>query len=233
MQPPIDRRLDQRVLRWLLALAGTGALVAVALGLDVLHHGSLSRRDPDWLQFFVDHRSRTVVDSARWITFFGSYWTLVVIGVAAAAVLLSRRTRLLAALAPLLALVVTGLVVRSTKAGVGRLRPPIGWQLVSVAGRSFPSGHAADSTALYLSIAIVASICVLRRPMSRSIAVVAAAVWSGLIGLTRWVLGVHFPTDVIAGWAIGVAFAGLVCGSTLAGSPGGGREDDLEASGSS
>lgn len=72
---------------------------------------------------------------------------------------------------------------------------------------SFPSGHATDSTALYLTIALVVAIVVLRSPRARVLVVSAAFVFSGKSGLSRLTLGVHWPSDVIAGWALGALVA--------------------------
>ena len=75
---------------------------------------------------------------------------------------------------------------------------------------SFPSGHATDSAAFYLALAFIVAVFVLRRPLVRAFVVVGAALLTIGIGVSRLVLGVHWPTDVIAGWSLGTVAALLV-----------------------
>ena len=91
-----------------------------------------------------------------------------------------------------------------------RARPDVVPRLVDVASPSFPSGHALLSAAAYLSLAIVAARAVASRRARLYVLGVAAALVV-LIGLSRVVLGVHYPTDVVAGWIVGGLWA-LVCG---------------------
>ena len=89
-------------------------------------------------------------------------------------------------------------------------------RLVSGTDPSFPSGHATNSAAVFCTIAFVAAVFVLRRPLARDAAIVLATVLSGAVGLSRLVLGVHWPSDVLAGWALGVAVAlGVTIAATL------------------
>lgn len=83
---------------------------------------------------------------------------------------------------------------------VARARPDLELHLVVVKTQSFPSGHAASSMIVYLTLALVfASGTRWKWP-----AVAAALVLSFCIGLSRIMLGVHWPTDVIGGWAFGL-----------------------------
>ena len=126
-----------------------------------------------------------------------------------ATVLLWRSgTRLAVALVPTVAFSVAAAAVVITKTVVGRSRPPASFRhLVSESDASFPSGHATDSAAVLVAIALVLAVFVLRRPIMRVGSIVAAAVLSGAIGTSRLVLGVHWPTDVLAGWALGISIA--------------------------
>ena len=83
---------------------------------------------------------------------------------------------------------------------IARVRPPIDLHAVSVSSASFPSGHAANSMAAYLLIALIAFPGRVRLP-----AVVCAILLSVVIGLTRPILGVHWPSDVIGGWVLALA----------------------------
>ena len=83
-----------------------------------------------------------------------------------------------------------------------RARPDLLAHLDPVTSYSYPSGHAAHSAALYLLIALL-----LASGKGRPFAVGAAVVLIGAIGVSRIVLGVHWPSDVIGGWAVGLGFA--------------------------
>jgi undecaprenyl-diphosphatase len=92
------------------------------------------------------------------------------------------------------------------KAAIGRERPSVVEPLVEVSTFSYPSGHALLSSALYLSFAfLIAELAGNWR--ARGYIIAAGFLFAGLIGLSRIYLGVHYPSDIIAGWAIGTAWA--------------------------
>ena len=92
--------------------------------------------------------------------------------------------------------------VEALKLIVERPRPDLAPYPVAVSSFSFPSGHAANST-----ITLLALVLVLAPPRKRRSALAAAVVASIIIGLTRPMLGVHWPSDVVAGWTLGIAWA--------------------------
>jgi undecaprenyl-diphosphatase len=82
-----------------------------------------------------------------------------------------------------------------------RLRPDLP-HLVPAGGYSFPSGHATATAALFFTLALV--YC--RHSGSRSgrvLVLSVAALLTLLVGISRVYLGVHYPSDVVAGWAAG------------------------------
>ena len=101
---------------------------------------------------------------------------------------------------------VTGLgaavLSNGVKALVGRLRPVVDVAIASAPGASFPSGHALGSTVTYGLLLLVFLPVVPTRFRQAAIASVVALV--GVIGLTRIALGVHYPSDVVAGWLLGM-----------------------------
>ena len=86
------------------------------------------------------------------------------------------------------------------------MRPEDQDHLVQVQSLSIPSGHAANATLVWLCLALL----VPRTARARTLAI-WGAVWLSLaIGLSRVVLGVHWPSDVIGGWAFGLFWTMLL-----------------------
>ena len=131
---------------------------------------------------------------------------LIPIGVAfVLGVAISRRLRL--ALVVAVVLIAAELFTDLLKESVARPRPTAN-PLVPASGYSFPSGHTLTSTATYGLLAIVAWRGHL--PITaRRLVVIAGVVIPLLVGLSRVALGVHWPTDVLAGWLMGAAFVAL------------------------
>jgi membrane-associated phospholipid phosphatase len=122
---------------------------------------------------------------------------------------------------PLGAALLAWLVSLALKVTIGRQRPPVEDWAGSAHGFAFPSGHATTSTAGYLVLGFLAAAHLASRRWRVTACIVAAAL-PFLIGLSRVALGVHWPTDVIAGWALGVVIAYLVLHLSAAFGP----EDD-------
>lgn len=91
-----------------------------------------------------------------------------------------------------------------------RPRPTVVTQLDPPGGLSFPSGHSMISAALYLTLGVLIARTLPRRRL-RIFVVVTAATIAVMVGVTRLYLGVHYPTDVLAGWTAGITWA-LICG---------------------
>lgn len=92
------------------------------------------------------------------------------------------------------------------KMAVGRARPPLDGRLIEAHGNSFPSGHTTAASAGYLGLGLaVAGIAATR--WARVLAVALSVLAAVAIGWTRIELGVHWPTDVAGGWALGVLAA--------------------------
>lgn len=95
------------------------------------------------------------------------------------------------------------------KLWIERPRPdlvPHGTQVLTL---SFPSGHATMSAVVYLTLGVLLAGLQPSRRMAAYILAVALLL-TGLVGFSRVYLGVHWPTDVLAGWALGSAWA-LLC----------------------
>ena len=149
---------------------------------------------PDWLP-----------SAAINVTALGSGTVLTLVVVLAAGLLLAQRLPLTAA-ATIAACWSGGRVVDFAKALFARARPELVDHLVPVSHASFPSGHAASSAVCYLTLAALASQVAPDRGTRRYLAS-AAMVVVGLVGASRVYLGVHWPSDVLAGWCFGTLWA--------------------------
>ncbi len=95
----------------------------------------------------------------------------------------------------------------------GRERPTIVTQIDPPGGLSFPSGHSMIAMALYLTLGMLLAQAEKKRHL-KIFVIAASAVVALMIGVSRMYLGVHWPTDVLAGWTAGATWA-LICGLVI------------------
>ena len=92
------------------------------------------------------------------------------------------------------------------KIAFGRLRPEVAQAAIVVPGLSFPSGHSSMAAIVFLTLGtLIAS--TRTRLRERSYILAAAALLALLVGVSRVMLGVHWATDVLGGWAFGAGWA--------------------------
>lgn len=130
---------------------------------------------------------------------------LFAIGAVAALLFLKLRRE-----AMLFAMIVVGgwLANTAVKHLVGRDRPDIVPHLMEAGGNSFPSGHSFSAAVVYVAMAL-AFAALSRRHSVRYTLIGAAMVLSLMVAWSRVLLGVHFPSDVVAGWLGGAGWAFL------------------------
>lgn len=141
-------------------------------------------------------------------TAFGSTTVLAVVTASAVGFLLALR-RVRAALFLAFTIVAGQALCSLLKLVVARSRPEVVPHLADVWTQSFPSSHAMMSAVVYLTLAALAA-RYLRARGAKILLVVLAVVMTLLVGLSRLYLGVHYPSDVLAGWCAGLAWA-LLC----------------------
>jgi membrane-associated phospholipid phosphatase len=190
----------------LIAVVGilVGMLLAKALG-----HSALVRADGGVDRWFARHRTHDLNSVTGVIAGLGG--TPVVTGLAVltviAAALVWRRWREPALMAAaMFGEVVIFLTITTL---VNRARPPVPHLDAAPPTSSFPSGHTAASVALYGAWAIL-SWERARTVLVRGLFTVLAVVVPVLVGIARLYRGMHFPTDVIAGALLSLAWLPLV-----------------------
>jgi undecaprenyl-diphosphatase len=199
------RRFAERSVLGLLAVVAAGLVFGTLLLLVRFHWSPLMHVD----QSLANDLNRVVsphpavVAALKGVSMAGGRSWLIPLVVVVVVLLLIRRRRRLA-----LYLAITGLgavlLDPSLKALVGRLRPVVADPVAHGGGNSFPSGHTLGSTIVYGALTLV--FLSLARGRWRWWLVGAAALLVFAIGLSRIALGVHFLSDVLAGWALGLAW---------------------------
>ena len=136
---------------------------------------------------------------------------------AAGAFVLWRERRRLFLVCWLSAFVGGVLVNKLLKLLVHRSRPPLAMERLHVMSFSFPSGHTMAATIGYGMLAYMLATHWRPRRVQRRYIILSAAVLALLVGVSRIYLGVHFPTDVLGGFAAGTAWLAIcVTGTTIA-----------------
>lgn len=190
---------------WLPLIAGIGLFVFVAYAVAITNDPGPTGLDKSVIDMADDLHSSTGLDMAKVVTAFGSLPVTAAFVIAAAVALAIRRRRVeLAVLVG--SFVAVYLAVHVVKAAVDRPRPPR--PLAHASLSAFPSGHAAYST-VYVALTVIAG-RMFERVASRAALVIAGILAAGAIGASRAYLRVHWWSDVLAGWALGVAIFAAV-----------------------
>jgi undecaprenyl-diphosphatase len=207
------RSVDARVLVAMLSVVFcVWAFVVIA---DAVADQRTQDMDERLLRLFRDPENVTTPRGPQWLlsvmrdlTSLGSGPVLALFVLAVAGSLVVRRQ--LHALALLLVATVGGEGLNlALKDLFDRPRPDIALHLAPVDSPSFPSGHAMESAVIYFTLAALLARLVEPRRLKLYF-LGLAAVFSLVVGLSRVYLGVHYPSDVLAGWTAGLAWA-LLC----------------------
>lgn len=206
----IARRLDpeQRYGLRLTLLAVALILTALPFGFllqQVLAEGPVIDADEAAAEWIHGHmrESDAVIAAMRLLSLLGKpIWLYLVVGSAVLWVASRKQWRLVAFLVatPLLG----GLVDTVIKVAVNRDRPDFDEPIAHAMGKSFPSGHSMSSVVSY-GVLVVVFLPVVAVAWRRVLVGAAALLCFG-IGVSRLALGVHFVSDVIGGWVLGLAW---------------------------
>ena len=198
-------RLDPILATALAALAAAGWLFG-GLTQDVVDHDGVALADPQLLADVVAYRRSVLTPIARIVTGLGAtpvVYTLTAI----TGGLVWWRTRRWQPLAVALVVLATGQAVRLTiDNAVGRPRPADVLHLARAGGHAFPSG---DTTTATIGYGLLAVLLTLLLPAGRTMFATGAAVVAAAVGVSCVYLGVHWPTDVLAGWTLGITWLAL------------------------
>ncbi|MFC5142417.1 phosphatase PAP2 family protein [Actinomycetospora rhizophila] len=196
------------------ALRDTGIVAVLVLAAGavfalVATDEALADADAPVLGWVLGIRSPGLTDAAEAVSLVGGTVGTGGLAVVAAVVLFARGHRR-TALIWVLGVLVGALAIRLVKVAVERPRPPEALRLAEETTASLPSGHALMA-ALGLTLTAAAVIALTvgtphARPV-RGVVVVLAALGALLVGASRVYLGVHWTTDVLAGWFLGAALA--------------------------
>ncbi|MEQ3626363.1 MAG: phosphatase PAP2 family protein [Celeribacter sp.] len=141
----------------------------------------------------------------RDLTALGGVSVLTLVTLSVLTFLILRRQK---ASALLLAVAIVGGQALSylAKSGFSRPRPDLVPHGVDAVTASFPSGHSMMAAVTYLTLAVMLARAETRNRV-RILFIVMAALLTVLVGVSRVFLGVHWPSDVLAGWTLGAAWA--------------------------
>jgi undecaprenyl-diphosphatase len=183
-----------------------GSLVVFCAIAYFVSTGNTAGFDDPIRNFFYGLRTNGLNTLMEGITYLGNWQSIVVICLL---LLAYDKTRMpLGIPAASTALAVT-ILNNGLKEIFGRSRPDDILPLITQSGHSFPSGHAVTSMAFYGLLFFLVQTQVENKKLARILSVILF-ILAFLIGISRIYLGVHFPTDILAGWAEGIFVATAV-----------------------
>ncbi len=188
-----------------LAILTASAWIFGALAEDVVEGDTrVDTRVANWLH---DRATPALTELFEAVTFLGNVPVLFTVAGIAALVLWRMGERIELQLL-LLAVIGAEILTVGLKLGFRRERPFFSDPLATESTYSFPSGHSSVSLAVYGTLGFIAARH-LPNVATRLAVLAAAAVLVLLIGFSRLYLGVHFLTDVVAGFSLGLAWVTL------------------------
>ena len=197
--------------RALMLAAATGCFVLFVMAGVVAALGRAGTGiDRSMFDMVLESRNLAVIEAANDIVPMGQFAPLLALALLCTGSLLIRKVDRLSAVIPLLAMVITAALVSVMKRFVARPGPGLLIRLAREGPHSFPSGHAALSAAVLISIGLVVTV---DAGLSRSVRLAVlwvCAVTCGLVSASTVVLYMHWPADAVAGSSLGAMVALVV-----------------------
>jgi membrane protein DedA with SNARE-associated domain/membrane-associated phospholipid phosphatase len=184
-------------------LIGVAGWILGLLVQDVVARDDLALIDAPVERLFVAHREAWLTTVMRVVSFLGGVEVVVPVAVVAGAIWWITARSLRPGVTLVAAYAGTAAVSDVIKVLVARPRPPVVQMVGTYSGFSFPSGHAAQAIAVYGMLAALLAGSRATTWAQRVMLWAAALSLAAIIGISRIYLGVHWLTDVLAGWAVG------------------------------
>lgn len=192
-----------------LLVSAVGVWCFTGLTEQVYEGGPLVRVDEHLLRVSLELRSGPLVGALAVLTWLGDVLVVLPVSLAIALLIGFTRHRWSPLLLVALASAGIGLAVYLIKIMIARPRPQVVNAIVAEDGFGFPSGHSAQAAALYLLLGAFA-LRLVRTRWVRNALFTAAVLAIVITGFSRVMLGVHSPTDVVAGWTLGASWTVLL-----------------------
>jgi membrane-associated phospholipid phosphatase len=180
------------------------AFILVGWGIGALVTSAMTPADLDLVRDIASDRTAAATVVAQFFSWIGSGFVIFPLALACC-VTLYRRHRRASALAVALSTVGAQIIIDLDKLLVGRHRPPL-HHLARVTGHSFPSGHTGQTAALCAVLVIEGFLQWGSRPRQFA-ALAAGGLLVASVAFSRVYLGVHYPSDVIAGAVLGACWS--------------------------
>ena len=211
----LDRRLAPGEATGLALTLGVGMVLALGLSFrqlldNVLESDGIAVADRPVLRFLAAHREPWLVTTMQLISDVGSPIGVSIMAIVVGVTVAWVRRSWLPLLVAGFGAAGIGMINLTVKWLVSRSRPPVAIAVLGEDGYSFPSGHTIGTTAVWLLSAWMASRWVIRGHTSRDLLWIGALIMIIAVGISRVYLGVHFPSDVMAGWTLGAAWVVMI-----------------------
>ena len=204
----MDRIKKEKNSNRILALTGVSAVLLFAALLFCVLADHTSGFDDPVRSFFYNLRCDALTPAVKAVTYMGNWQSITALCIA---LLLIKPTRITYGIPVSAGAIFVTVLNKLIKAAVQRPRPDDVIHLIREGGFSFPSGHSITSMFVFgLLICLVRSN--VRNTTAANVLTAVLSIPMILIGLSRIYLGVHYPTDVLAGWCLGIAVTAAVIG---------------------